>query len=278
MHGLILCVRIYIMITAAKNLIESELDIIKDNISKSSVKLPYGKLIRSRTGLLVIKAMGLVCNETYLKFLTAAELIHNASLLHDDVIDNEETRRDKKTLNYETNNKTAVLSGNLVLTEALENILSTGSVKLLSIANSAVKNMCRGELMQKEQEFKIPKLEQYIEKTKLKTGTLFMSLMEGISEISQCGYKDELISFGENFGIAFQIQNDLKNISGSDLKNGIYTAPIIFSQSTDIKEQALKKTSELINEYVAKAENALEFLSQSEYKDALIGAAECLKS
>ena len=265
------------MVIAAENLVENELSIIKNDISKSTVGLPYGKLVRPRTGILTVKALGLACNEVYLKFLTAIELIHNASLLHDDVIDNEEFRRDKKTLNFETCNKTAVLSGNIVLTEAFENLLSIGSVRLISIANSAVKNMCRGELMQKAQEFKIPELEQYIEKTRLKTGTLFVSLMEGICEISQCKCKDELLSFGENYGIAFQIRNDLNDISGSDIKNGIYTAPVIFSQSANIKKQALEKTTDLINNYVIKAENALNFLSESEYKNALIGAVKCLR-
>lgn len=266
------------MKTVNSNLVEKELSVIKCNIEKSSIKLPYGKLIRSQIGILATKALGLDCCGNYLKFLTAVELIHNASLLHDDVIDNEEMRRNKKTLNYEQNNKTAVLSGNLVLTEALENIISTGSLRLLSIANSAVKNMCLGELMQKKQEFKIPKIEQYIEKTKLKTGTLFMCTLSGISEISKCKNSDNLIAFGENFGIAFQIQNDLKNVSGSDIKNGIYTAPIIFSQSVDIKKQAVEKTLSLINNYIQKAINNLDFLADCEYKRALIGVCECLKT
>jgi len=258
-----------------KNLVNTELNTIKQNLSKSAVELPSGKMVRSSLGILIIKALKTEYCEKYSNFLTAIELIHNASLIHDDVIDNEEIRRNKKTLNNLTDNKSAVLYGDILLTEAVEYILKTKSMHVMSIINTSVKNMCKGEIIQKTQEFQIPSIEDYIHKTELKTASLFTGMMSGIAELSNCSNKTELISFALNFGIAFQIKNDLDN-SGSDIKNGIYTTPVIYSNSIDITESAIEKTHGLIDNYTRKAICALDFLGKSDYKESLIGAVKCL--
>ena len=260
------------------NNLTNEISIIKNNLEKSSINLPSGKMLRSLTGILIIKALGISCSYEYTNFLTAIELIHNSSLLHDDVIDNEKMRRNNQTLNTRTDNKTAILYGNLLLTDAVEYLLKTKSLNILSITNAAIKNMCKGELLQKSQEYKIPKPEDYINKTRLKTASLFTCMTNGISELSQTEHQKELENFAENFGIAFQIKNDLENSSNSDIKNGIYTAPVIFSKSLSIKQEAIEKTISLIDNYSKRAEHALEFLRDSDYKKALIGVIKCLKN
>ena len=130
-------------------------------------------------------------------------------------------------------------------------------------------------IKQKAQENNIPTIEDYIQKTYLKTGTLFEGTIKGVLEISTI--KDsKLIDFAKNIGILFQINNDIKNLE-KDITNGIYTLPIIFSNSINISKNSIEKTLSLIDNYTSNAIQALSCLGESEYKKSLIGVVECLK-
>lgn len=257
------------------DLISNELEQIRRNLKTSTVTLPIGKMIRSKISLLILKALGEQINEQHLIFLTSIELIHNASLMHDDVLDNDKIRRKELSKNELLGNKSAILLGNLVLTNAVTYLLKTKSLHLLSLVNNTIKDMCYGELKQKEQEFKIPNIDDYISKTYLKTGTLFVCAIKGILNIS--GIKnDNLTEFAKNFGILFQIKNDIENIH-KDKTNGIYTAPIIYANSLNFNNNAIEKTISLVDNYTRNAVKALSFLGESDCKSSLIGVVECLK-
>ncbi len=258
-----------------KNLITKEIQQIKTNLKNNKVNLPIGKLIRSQIGLLALKALNQSINDNHMNFLTTIELIHNASLLHDDVIDNDKTRRKELSKNELLGNKTAILLGNITLTNAVEYLLKTESLQLISIVNKAIQQMCNGELLQKEHENQIPTLEKYLQKTYLKTATLFESEIKGLLDISNIK-NDNLINFAKSFGILFQLNNDIKNLS-KDINNGIYTLPIIFSNSINISKDGIEKTVGLMDNYTSNAIQALSCLGESEYKTSLIGVVECLK-
>lgn len=240
------------------------------------------KMIRSKLGILVLKGLNLKITNPVLNFLAAIELIHNASLFHDDVIDNEILRRGTKSLNATLGEKTAVLYGNITLSNATKLLLQLDSTTLIEKMNNCIKKMCEGELIQIAQKGNIPTINEYLRKSKLKTASLFEFLMEGLSLLSKTPYTTELKNFGENFGIAFQINNDLSDYlkgvkKSSDIKNKIYTAPIIYANSIKDDKLAIDKTTSLIDNYCTRAEDILSLLGDSSYKTTLIGVIKCLK-
>ena len=234
----------------------------------------FGKMIRSKMGLLIMFANNIKISEEFLYLLTATELIHNASLFHDDVIDADEIRRSPGI-----DNKTAVLYGNILLTKAIDLLLKIDNKELIIIFNKAIQSMCQGELIQKSQIGIIPKLDDYMEKSRLKTAELFKTMVRGIYILSKGCIESKMIEFAEYYGTAFQIKNDFDNYLGkkTDVKNGVYTVPYIFADSIDnIEKPSIEKTVGLIDNYIRKAKNCLNVLEESDYKNKLIGVTECL--
>jgi len=254
-----------------------EHEIIKNNLSKlfPHQVYDYGKMIRSKLGLLVLKSVDIEVTSSYIDLLTAVELIHNASLYHDDVIDNEIIRRSPLV-----DNKTAVLYGNILLTNAISVLANLNNFSIITLFNNTIKNMCEGELMQKSQIGRVPSKEDYIKKTFLKTALLFRTMVEGLNIISGNVIDNNIIKFAELYGISFQIKNDLKNVleNKSDLKSGIYTAPFVLTNSTVLTKDGIEKTLILIDNYTSEAENCLNILNESSYKDLLIREIRCLKN
>ena len=258
----------------------SEIEIIKDVIAKN---LPYmetdfGKMIRAKIGVLFLKAKN---QDTmrFLPFLSAIELIHTSSLLHDDVIDNENFRREKANIKTKHGNKTSVLYGDMVLSNALKLISDYNSTELIKSFNSTLNNMCRGEILQQTSLGIIPTMDEYIEKSRLKTASLFEFILDGINIISE----NRLIlpvEFGTYFGIAFQIKNDLDNVCNtkSDIKNGIYTAPVIYSQNMEDLDSGIEKTLGLIDNYRERCIKQLSEYEDNIYIRKLIEVVECLKN
>lgn len=269
------------MICTVNDIYSTELNTIKELIKQN---LPYnfedyGKLIRSKIGILFLKSYGINISDSYLKLLCAVELIHNASLLHDDVIDNDTIRRNAPTIKSDLGNKLSILYGDIVLSNALTMLSELQSIELIKLFNKTVTDMCRGEIIQNSLIGKIPTETEYIEKTELKTASLFRFLITSISLLSKNQIPIETADFGKYYGIGFQIKNDLDNIltTRSDIKEGIYTAPVIYSGGLDIKEDAIEKTAGLIDNYSMKAINVLDVIEESIYKEELVGVAECLK-
>ncbi len=238
----------------------------------------FGKLIRSKIGLLILKSLNINVNSSYIDILTVVELIHLASLLHDDVIDNETVRRNSPSANLVYGNKLSVLYGNLIISNCLSVLIKIGNIELLSIFNTAIENMCQGEIIQSETLNKKTTIEDYIEKCKLKTASLFLAEAKALKIISN-DISFDIEGFAESFGIAFQIKNDLDNIltTKSDIENGIYTAPVIFSDSISIDNTAIEKTKGLIDNYIEKGITLLNSIEDSLYKSELIRIVRCLK-
>lgn len=269
------------MIQTINDIFSEELKKISELIGRN---LPfkindYGKLIRSKIGILFLKAYNIDISDKYIKLLASIELIHNASLLHDDVIDSNNERRGIRTVNFLHGNKLSILYGDIVLSNALDLILGLSNFELTKLFNNTVKEMCEGEIIQNSHINIIPTMEQYIKKTELKTAKLFEFILKSISILSDNKVPIEEVDFGKNFGIAFQVKNDLENIltTKSDIKDGIYTAPVIYSGGLEIKESAIEKTFGLIDNYSMKAIKVLDLIEESIYKKELIRIVECLK-
>jgi geranylgeranyl pyrophosphate synthase len=175
----------------------------------------------------------------------AVELLHMATLVHDDVLDAAELRRGRATVFAEGGRGAATATGNLLFSRAFAELAATGSeeaVRALSAASSA---LARGELMQRADAWDgevTP--ERYLERCRLKTASLFEAscrlgaLFGGRPELA-----DSLGNFGERLGVAFQMLDDVLDVSGpaertgkprgTDLLDGTVTLPLILARARD---------------------------------------------
>ena len=260
-----------------------------------------GKRLRPLLGILFLKNIFNELNQKQVDVLLAVELIHNATLIHDDVIDKAETRRKHETLNIKFDDNLAVIAGDYLLSIAMEKIINIGSTNIIKLFTSTLKSTCLGEINQYFSKFKITSIEEYIEKSRNKTALLFeIGILSGLllSEKSTDENLKQIASdFSQNFGIAFQIRDDLINIlnaetiSNNDIKAGIYNAPIIFARQENknilqeknilkaIKNtKGIEKTKDLMDNYFNNSISAIEKLKETVYKKNITELIELLRT
>ena len=269
--------------------IEPEIKLVKEELVKK-INIEKGlqdklfellqapsKHIRTVVSFLYLKALGLEINEKQIIYQSAIELVHNASLIHDDIIDESKTRRTIETINHEFGNKLAVITGDFLLSVALKKIRTLKQSEIIDMFAQTLDDMCQGEIRQQFSKFKISTIEEYIKKTELKTAKLFETAICGSLIIAQSDIQAK--NFANYFGIAFQIRDDLINIktSKTDIKDGIYTAPVILSSNTENFETGIEKTEILLNNYIDKTKKELSVLPENNYKNTLINLVELLK-
>lgn len=199
-----------------------------------------GKQVRPMIILLCARMFGPIKEASY----TAAalvELIHTATLVHDDVVDDANVRRSFFSINALWKNKIAVLVGDFLLSQALLLAVKNKQYKMLEVINNAVKEMAEGELLQMEKARRLDiKEEVYFEIIRQKTASLIaaaccagtVSTAEGNEEI-----EEKMRLFGEKVGMAFQIRDDLFDFGdddigkplGIDIKEKKMTLPLIYA-------------------------------------------------
>lgn len=282
-----------------KYLASNELNKIEENITSSiQTREPLkshiikflnapSKRIRPVLAILYSKAIEQELNSKQIELLTAIELVHNASLIHDDIIDDSDLRRGQKTISAEFGNKLGVISGDYILSIAMEKIANLNSIDILKKFSTTLNKMCQGEINQNFDRFKIGTIEKYIEKSKNKTAYLFETALTSCMMLSpQDNDLSQISTFAMNVGIAFQIRDDLTNFTKTDLlkptendlSSGIYTAPIIYSQDTKNYSTGIEKTKSLLNNYIEKAAKQLDNLQDNEFKVALKNFLELLNN
>jgi all-trans-nonaprenyl-diphosphate synthase len=208
------------------------------------------------------------------KIALVSELIHSASLIHDDIIDEADLRREFPSLNAKYGAKIAVLEGDLLLSLAL-NILSDTTIEISKIYSNRIIKTILGELEQDKNLYNKTTVEDYIEKTFNKTGNLFLAGLEALFTLSN--RNENLFNFMKNYSIYFQLKNDIKDIT-SDAKLGNYTLVMLYFlkdyKIEDIDKVNLDKYINLANEkikyYKEKALLDLNLVQNSEYKDTLL--------
>ncbi len=212
-----------------------ELSIINEKISEEAgCLLPFNELrefvdngskrIRSKLAIYYTKALGKNINTDIYNLLTSVELIHNASLLHDDVIDDSDKRRNLTTIAKKYSSKVSILCGDYLVSKAVDLIDKINNRTISGIINKCIRNMTISEINQYFLRGNLPKKEQYLEICYGKTAGLFAAALECSAILA--GLDSNIArSFGEKFGICFQINNDLEESSAKeDMKNKIYTA------------------------------------------------------
>lgn len=174
----------------------------------------------------------------------AIELIHAATLLHDDVIDESRLRRGKETANVIWGNKASILVGDFLFSRAFQLILKTGTMKFLNILTQACSKISEGEVTQLRcfKSFDL-EIEDYLEIIECKTATLFAASCQ-IGALSSKSDEDnarKLYEFGENFGLMYQILDDISDYTdknrgkemGDDFREGKITLPILLAYQMD---------------------------------------------
>jgi octaprenyl-diphosphate synthase len=233
-----------------------------------------GRLVRSfnvRSGKMIRPALLLLCGacfgqitDEHIQIAAVMELLHNATLLHDDVIDEGQIRRGQATVNRLYGNEAAVLLGDFLLSRVFK-MCSFLESEIIKTISATAARICEGELRQTvhKRDWNLSQAE-YIEIITEKTVALFSTCCRLGSHLAgaQESQAQSLSDYGSNFGIAFQIADDLVDIAGDENKSGKTlgsdadknkpTLPLIFMLSR-LNE---KKKTELIKELNAERSNS----------------------
>lgn len=211
-----------------------------------------GKQLRPILVFLAAELCGGVTKRTYTG-AAMVELLHNATLVHDDVVDESTVRRGIASINSAWNNKIAVLIGDYLLAKGLLASIDSDEFEFLKITSHSVRRMSEGELLQIQKSREADTDEEtYFRIISDKTASLMSSCCEigATSSTDDTDKKTAMREFGENIGIAFQIKDDIFDYQGkdsiigkpvgNDIKEKKLTLPLLYSCSKAPKNEASK--------------------------------------
>ena len=216
-----------------KNSVENKLILVDEKIKSklnSDVELVQkmtnyhletgGKRLRALLTLGSAKLCGYSKGARDINLAACVELIHSATLMHDDVIDSGEIRRGKKTLNKIWGNQSSILVGDYLLSRCFEMMVEDGNLEILKLLSSTSALISQGEILQLQHKGDVDMLEEtYLKIISNKTAALFLAAAKigPIITEKENKYKDALESYGKNLGLTFQIADDTLDYN-SDLK------------------------------------------------------------
>ena len=199
-----------------------------------------GKRLRALLTLESAKLCGYRKGGRDINLAACVELIHAATLMHDDVIDNAEIRRGKKTLNTIWGNQSSILVGDYLLSRCFEMMVEDGNLEVLKLLSSTSSEIAQGEILQLQHKGEIDMLEEtYLKIISSKTASLFAAATKvgAILADRNLKYKEALEFYGKNLGLTFQIADDTLDYNselmsfgkkiGNDFFEGKITLPII---------------------------------------------------
>ena len=246
--------------TAAKNL-----QTLEEQIRRAIAEDPFiceacaplirgGKRLRPMLFLLCANAKESCPPEKTMPLATALELIHTASLVHDDIIDTSKKRRGVETANSKYGAQIAVLIGDYLFAKAFQLVAENDyGAKVSTILSKLVKNLCIGEIMQDRSLFVVPTMSEYYMRINLKTAIFLSSCCRLGAIVSAMNDREveNLTAYGSGLGLAFQIIDDLLDFfgdekitgkpHGGDLKSGVITLPVIRALATSDDASTLKE-------------------------------------
>ena len=252
-----------------KNSVENKLMLVEEKIKSkldSNVELVKkmtdyhlntgGKRLRALLTLGSSKLCGYTKGTRDINLAACVELIHAATLMHDDVIDNGSIRRGKKTPNKIWGNHSSVLAGDYLLSRCFEMMVEDGNIEVLKLLSSTSSIIAQGEILQLQHRGEVDMLEEtYLKIISSKTAELFAAATKVGAILSEMKTKEKeaLEFYGRNLGLTFQIADDTldynselklfgKNI-GQDFYEGKITLPIIllFQKANKDEKETLKK-------------------------------------
>jgi geranylgeranyl pyrophosphate synthase len=178
-----------------------------------------------------------------LRAAVAVELIHSATLVHDDVLDGAALRRGRPTVVAAAGRALATATGDLLFSRAFAELARSGSPEAIRVLSDASSALAAGELMQRADAWDVGVArERYLERCDLKTARLFEAACR-LGALGGAGFPDELGDFGRRIGLAFQLLDDVLDVSGpaertgkhrgTDLLDGTVTLPLILAREHD---------------------------------------------
>ena len=208
------------------------------NCALSFISESVGKQMRPMLVMLVAKCISDTNNKVY-AVATAMEMLHTASLLHDDVVDESDKRRGRPSVNTKFNNNIAVLTGDFLFSQSLNNAAVTQNTDVVQELSILGKALARGEILQMEMlQNGAFSEENYLNIIYCKTASLF--ICSCVSAVLTAGGSEEQLNrfreFGRNVGICFQIKDDIFDYfagdigkpTGSDMREGKITLPALY--------------------------------------------------
>ena len=267
-----------------KNLLSNKLDNVEALIQqklKSDVNLiekmsnhhlsSGGKRLRALLTLGSAKLTGYNENKRDINLAACVELIHSATLLHDDVIDESELRRGKKTTNSIWGNQSSILVGDYLLSRCFEMMVEDGDLEILKLLSSTSAKIAQGEVLQLQHKGEADLLEEtYIDIINLKTASLFSAATKTGACLSGSNQKEKkaLESYGRNLGLAFQIADDALDYYakeklfgkevGKDFFEGKATLPLI-----TVFQKGNEEEKNFLNEIMKKKNRTEEDFSET---------------
>ncbi len=268
-----------------------------------------GKRVRPAIVLLISRATLLEKDITqrHRRLAEITEMIHTASLVHDDVVDESEIRRNVPTVNSLFNNRVAVLAGDFLFGQSAWYLANLDNLEVVKLLSEVIKDMAEGEIQQGLNRFDTTTtIEKYLDKTYKKTASLIANSAKSAGLLSGVSTEmaENLYLYGRNIGLAFQIVDDILDFTGStealgkpagsDLISGNLTIPVLyaleekpylekliereFAQPDDLEQalalvkesQGIKRSRELASNYAQLAVQNLVSLKPSESSQALI--------
>lgn len=245
------------------------------------------------------------------KVALISEMIHTASLVHDDILDHAETRRGKPSINTKWNLQQSTMGGDYIIGVSSKLLSSIDNPDVIQILSQVLSDLVEGEFMQlQNKEEESERFEHYLNKSFNKTASLMAYTCKANACLSGASKQDieNSYQYGRNIGIAFQLVDDLLDFVSSadqlgkpaaaDLKLGLATAPVLFaarkypeldaliqrrfSQEDDVKQafqlvldsDGLEETRALAKNHCQKAVKSLESLTDSEYKSGMINLCD----
>ncbi|MDI6786601.1 MAG: polyprenyl synthetase family protein [bacterium] len=295
--------KLFVVDEIIKNCLKTEDKYINNVIDY--LKDHSGKKLRPLLVLISASINGKENSERDTCLAAAVELIHTATLIHDDVVDGAHMRRFKPTLNYELGNSISVISGDYLFSKAILLLTDNAEKRVLKIMAQAISKVCEGEMIQQQKQFNDKmSQEEYLEIIEKKTASLISACCKsGIS----LGSDNEIIikaleNYGLNIGMAFQIVDDCLDLVfseeklgkdvGNDLSKGSLTLPVIYllnknRKINDIFKYDRKKLIKLLQEdgcieyaldvgkkYIGKAKENLNVIENVKAKNYLSAIAD----
>jgi octaprenyl-diphosphate synthase len=275
-----------------------------------------GKRLRPITALLSGGATGPI-KSAHIDLAVIVELIHLATLVHDDIMDEAERRRAQPTVNARWGNSLSVLLGDCLFAHALNLSTNFDNTEISRAIARAASDVCSGEMIQTQRRFdlKLP-VEDYFKIIEMKTGSLFAAAAELAAKVSEADAETVALlkQIGSKIGSAYQIYDDCLDIAGSeaetgktlgtDLRKGKLTLPVLMflgSASSSDRERcrslildgqldeitsmlrntstqsALAASVETATELIRDAQTKIELLPQNNYTEALFALGEALR-
>jgi all-trans-nonaprenyl-diphosphate synthase len=244
--------------------------------------------------------------ERHRRLAEITEMIHTASLVHDDVVDEADLRRNVETVNSLFGDRIAVLAGDFLFAQSSWYLANLDNLQVVKLLSEVIKDFAEGEIMQSINRFDIDaSIDSYLDKTYYKTASLMANSAKAAAVLSDAGTEiaENLYHYGRNLGLAFQIVDDILDFTGSteilgkpaglDLASGKLTSPVFyalqeepfleilierkFSEPEDLnkamelikKSDGIEAARQLAKDLAGKAAQSLSCLAPSSSKDAL---------